>query len=127
MYVLGTGSGTFSSSNIASLRFTNPPRRDVAMLPASGWLVIAYPTDNPGAWLMHCHIAFHVSMGLSVQFIERKSEIALPPTGSQWYSTCQNMKNYMNNSPKYPQDDSGLRKRWPPLAEGEVEDMEMEF
>ena len=28
----------------------------MAFLPSRGWLVIAFPTDNPGAWLMHCHI-----------------------------------------------------------------------
>lgn len=52
------GSGTYSgSSDITSL--INPPRRDVAMLPGSGYLVVAFRTDNPGAWLMHCHIGWH--------------------------------------------------------------------
>ncbi|KAF2269117.1 laccase precursor [Lojkania enalia] len=115
MYVLGTGTGTFSASNIPSLKFTNPPRRDVAFLPGGGWLVIAFPTDNPGAWLMHCHIAFHVSMGLSVQFLEKKANINLPPQNSQWWNTCINWANYQRNKPVYPQDDSGLKKRWPPL------------
>jgi drug/metabolite transporter superfamily protein YnfA len=26
------------------------------MLPGGGYLVLAFVTDNPGAWLMHCHI-----------------------------------------------------------------------
>ena len=34
----------------------NPPRRDVALLPRGGYLIIAFRADNPGAWLMHCHI-----------------------------------------------------------------------
>lgn len=90
-YILGQGDGQFSvASNFNQLRFTNPPRRDVAQLRGGGWLVIAYPTDNPGAWLMHCHIAFHVGMGLSVQFLERKSQITLPATGSEWYNNCNN-------------------------------------
>lgn len=56
-YILGQGTGTFSAANnLAQLNFNNPPRRDVAQLQGGGWLVIAYPTDNPGAWLMHCHI-----------------------------------------------------------------------
>ncbi|ORY01053.1 laccase precursor [Clohesyomyces aquaticus] len=119
-FILGTGSGQFSAANIPQLSFTNPPRRDVAFLPGGGWLVLAYPTDNPGAWLMHCHIAFHVSMGLSVQFLERKSEITLPAPNSEWYNTCQNWKNYQQNHPIYPQDDSGLKKRWPPIVGGEI-------
>lgn len=53
-FVLAQGSGTYSSN--VSLTLTNPPRRDTAMLPGSGYLVIAFKTDNPSAWLMHCHI-----------------------------------------------------------------------
>ncbi|KAJ4347053.1 laccase, multicopper oxidase, benzenediol:oxygen oxidorectuctase [Didymosphaeria variabile] len=118
MYVLGTGSGQFDvDTHLDSLVFTNPPRRDVHHLPAGGWLVIAYPTDNPGAWLMHCHIAFHVAMGLSVQFVERESEIILPAQNSEWFNTCNNYENYVRNKPVYPQDDSGLKKRWPPVLE----------
>ncbi|KAL5402891.1 hypothetical protein PMIN03_010311 [Paraphaeosphaeria minitans] len=115
-YVLGTGPGEFDvDTHLGSLTFTNPTRRDVYHLPAAGWLVIAYPTDNPGAWLMHCHIAFHVAMGLSVQFVERESEIILPAQNSEWFNTCNNYENYIRNRPVYPQDDSGLKKRWPPL------------
>lgn len=50
-------------------------------------------------------------MGLSVQFLERKSEINLPAPNSPWTQTCLNWKNYEANEPKYPQTDSGLRKR----------------
>jgi FtsP/CotA-like multicopper oxidase with cupredoxin domain len=56
-FVLAQGTGTYSS-NVA-LTLSNPPRRDTAMLPASGYLVIAFETDNPGAWLMHCHIGMY--------------------------------------------------------------------
>ncbi|KAF2819653.1 laccase precursor [Ophiobolus disseminans] len=120
-YVLGSGTGTFSAAaNMAQLRFTNPPRRDVVQLPPSGWLVIAYPTDNPGAWLMHCHIAFHVGMGLSMQFLERKQSINLPAPGSEWYQTCDKWATYKaGTTDVYPQDDSGLKKRqWPPVLKG---------
>ncbi|PLN86312.1 Cupredoxin [Aspergillus taichungensis] len=53
----------------------NPPRRDTAMLDAMGYLVIAFRTDNPGAWLMHCHVGWHTSEGFALQFIERDREI----------------------------------------------------
>jgi FtsP/CotA-like multicopper oxidase with cupredoxin domain len=35
-----------------TLNLNNPPRRDVANLPSAGYLVIAFLTDNPGAWLV---------------------------------------------------------------------------
>lgn len=50
-YILAqAASATFDSS--VALNLQNPPRRDVATLPASGYLVIAFLTDNPGAWLV---------------------------------------------------------------------------
>jgi FtsP/CotA-like multicopper oxidase with cupredoxin domain len=58
-YLLGASAanaGQFTTADIAGLNFENPTRRDVAMLPPGGWLVIAFQTNNPGAWLMHCHI-----------------------------------------------------------------------
>ena len=45
------------------------------LLPAAGFLVVAFKTDNPGAWLMHCHIAWHLNMGLGMQILERRKEI----------------------------------------------------
>jgi hypothetical protein len=53
----------------------NPPRRDVALLPKNGYLIIAFRADNPGVWLMHCHIAWHASSGLALQILENKDEI----------------------------------------------------
>jgi FtsP/CotA-like multicopper oxidase with cupredoxin domain len=53
-YVLGAGDGQFNvSTHFSQLRFTNPPRRDVTQLKKNGWLVLAYPTDNPGAVSNH--------------------------------------------------------------------------
>lgn len=44
-------------SNASQLNLSNPPRRDVAMIPASGFLAIAFQNDNPGVWLAHCHVS----------------------------------------------------------------------
>lgn len=52
---------------------SNPPRRDVVLVSANGYAVIAFKADNPGVWLMHCHIAAHASSGLSLQILERQS------------------------------------------------------
>ena len=47
-WVLGSGYGEFDSSQADSLTLVDSPRRDVAMMPASGYLVIAIKTNNPG-------------------------------------------------------------------------------
>ncbi|CUS13825.1 unnamed protein product [Tuber aestivum] len=75
-YVLGKGVGIYENTpNHPKLLLKNPVRRDVAFLPAQGFLVIAFKNDNPGAWLMHCHIAWHLHLGLAMQVIERKEEM----------------------------------------------------
>ncbi|KAF1808399.1 laccase [Eremomyces bilateralis CBS 781.70] len=106
-YILGSGRGTFDKNvNVADLKFNNPDRRDVTFLPGGGWVVVAFPTDNPGAWLMHCHVAWHIGEGLGVQFLERKSEITLP--GPAWQQTCTNWKRYYSGNPAWLKEDSGL-------------------
>ena len=59
-----------------NLKWDNPPRRDVVLLPTDGYVIIAFKTDNPGSWLMHCHIADHASGGLALQIIERQKDAA---------------------------------------------------
>jgi FtsP/CotA-like multicopper oxidase with cupredoxin domain len=73
-FILVQGSSTYLSSSVR-LNTANPPRRDTAMLPASGYLVIAFETYNPGAWLMHCHIGWHTSEGFALQFLEQYDEV----------------------------------------------------
>jgi hypothetical protein len=45
-WVLAQGTGTYDADTV-TLTTTNIPRRDVAMLPASGYLVLAHYIDNP--------------------------------------------------------------------------------
>lgn len=40
------------------------PRRDSAHLPEAGWLAIRIIADNPGVWLLHCHINSHLAVSL---------------------------------------------------------------
>jgi hypothetical protein len=74
--VLDQQENTPWTGNISRLKTSNPIRRDTATLPAGGYLVLAFKSNNPGAWLMHCHIPFHVAAGLGVQFVERFDEIS---------------------------------------------------
>ncbi|RMX90923.1 hypothetical protein D0867_15172 [Hortaea werneckii] len=103
-YILGTGLGDFTEDDLPNLDYNNPARRDVAMLDAGGWLVIAFQTDNPGAWIMHCHIAWHAGEGLAVQFLETKDQIpGIRAPSTDWTETCANWKTF------YPEDATYLR------------------
>lgn len=74
-YVLDQQENAQWAGDISRLKTDNPIRRDTATLPAGGYLVLAFESDNPGAWLMHCHVPFHIAGGLGVQFLERFDEI----------------------------------------------------
>ena len=34
----------------------NPSRRDTITIPPSGYVVLRWRADNPGAWFFHCHV-----------------------------------------------------------------------
>ncbi|KAH8649787.1 putative extracellular dihydrogeodin oxidase/laccase [Xylariales sp. PMI_506] len=105
-WILGQGTGTYDSTT-ADLSFTNPPRRDVVQLPGAGYVVIAFKTDNPGAWLMHCHIAWHTSEGLAIQILERESEFVSLIDADVLNSTCAAWDAYVS-ADDIVQDDSGV-------------------
>lgn len=113
-YVLGRSANMPTATvfdparDTAGLTWTNPTRRDVTMLPGNGWLAVAFRTDNPGAWLFHCHIAWHVAQGLSVQFLERVDEIPATVNLAELEPTCRDWTAYYETSPN-KQHDSGLR------------------
>ena len=78
------------------------------MLPAWGWLVVAYYTSNPGAWVFHCHAAWHVSQGLSVQFLEQQSAIPGAMNLGELTGNCDAWTAYYPAHDPYWQDDSGI-------------------
>ncbi|KAJ3495688.1 hypothetical protein NLG97_g3212 [Lecanicillium saksenae] len=92
-YVLAQGTGGYNSSYLTTS--ANPPRRDVALLPAAGYLVLAFKTDNPGAWLMHCHIGWHTNMGLALQFVEQYKVAKQLVDVGRLTSTCDAWERYI--------------------------------
>ncbi|KAH9979432.1 ferroxidase [Lactifluus volemus] len=53
----------------------NPMRRDTFQVPAGASIALRLVADNPGAWLFHCHIEWHLESGLAVTFIEAPLEM----------------------------------------------------
>ena len=49
--------------DIPGLKRNNPIQKDTLMLPAGGYAVIRFRSNNPGKWFMHCHIEFHSMKG----------------------------------------------------------------
>ncbi|KAF7516968.1 hypothetical protein G7054_g13961 [Neopestalotiopsis clavispora] len=62
-----SGSGSFDGSSTAN---PMPPRRDVISINGGSYARLRITADNPGVFLFHCHIEWHVEMGLSATLIE---------------------------------------------------------
>lgn len=121
--ILGQGQGNFGTAQAQTLNFANPMRRDTVMLQGgagpgqpTGYTVIGFETDNPGAWLMHCHIAWHLDGGLALQFIERPSDItASAYVGKQSFKDeCSALTAYEAANPQGAKTSgqSGLKRRY---------------
>ncbi|KAL1636233.1 hypothetical protein SLS56_001212 [Neofusicoccum ribis] len=93
---------------IKNFKLDNPPRRDVVFLPSNGFVALAFKPDNPGVWLVHCHIAWHASSGLALQILERQPDI-LDTIGTleATNKTCDGWTAWEKAHP-IDQDDSGI-------------------
>ncbi|KAL3426674.1 multicopper oxidase [Phlyctema vagabunda] len=105
MYVLSVGNGTWDGQTIVNP--SNPTRRDVQIIPGNGHMVIQFDQDNPGVWPFHCHIAWHVSAGLSISVLERPDDIAKLPIPSIMAQTCRDWADFTDRA-VVDQIDSGL-------------------
>jgi iron transport multicopper oxidase len=61
-------------------------RRDNWVLAAGGYTVIRFIADNPGVWIIHCHMEWHVDAGLTATIIEAPTQLqaqTFPPAMEQ--------------------------------------------
>jgi Multicopper oxidase len=80
-----------------------------------GYTVIGFETDNPGVWLMHCHIIWHVDGGLALQWLERPDEIDTKSyLSSSFDKECSALSTYEAASPHHVKSSgsSGLKARY---------------
>ncbi|GKT49915.1 iron transport multicopper oxidase FET3 [Colletotrichum spaethianum] len=63
--------GTFADANVTEADFpAMPMRRDTLVVWPNGNIVLRFRANNPGVWLFHCHIEWHVTSGLLATFVE---------------------------------------------------------
>ncbi|KAK1425275.1 hypothetical protein QVD17_20625 [Tagetes erecta] len=72
-YVVGYGSGNYNPQT-ASFNLVDPPYMNTIGVPVGGWAAIRFVADNPGVWLMHCHLETHMAWGLSVALIVKNGQ-----------------------------------------------------
>jgi len=82
-FVLAQGIGKYDAAkDVQTYNLVDPPMRNTALVPISGWTAIRFVANNPGVWFLHCHFEKHVSSGMGMVLIVENgptSETTLPP------------------------------------------------
>ncbi|KAF8703848.1 hypothetical protein HU200_031944 [Digitaria exilis] len=85
-YVVGTGFGNYDANNdTAKYNLVDPVQRNTISVPTAGWVAIRFVADNPGVWIMHCHLDVHLSWGLAMAWLVNDGPLPnqkLPPPPS---------------------------------------------
>ncbi|TRM58139.1 laccase [Schizophyllum amplum] len=77
------------SAGSTSYNYANPVRRDVVNTGLAGDnTTIRFKTDNAGPWILHCHIDWHLDIGLAVVFAEDTGTIAQSQHPAAWDQLC---------------------------------------
>jgi FtsP/CotA-like multicopper oxidase with cupredoxin domain len=87
-WVLARGEGNATAAYAAALNTDSPLKRDVIRVPAAGYAIIRFIADNPGVWLLHCHMEWHFAAGLAMTFIEDTASIGKLQIPSEFTSLC---------------------------------------
>ncbi|GMF48169.1 unnamed protein product [Phytophthora fragariaefolia] len=88
-WVVGSGHASAKdvySNNLHALKLEGVMVRDVYTVPPCtinekaqcvdvGYVVLRFKADNPGLWMMHCHIEWHMSVGMGMIYIEGETEL----------------------------------------------------
>ncbi|KAK3445164.1 hypothetical protein EUGRSUZ_B02753 [Eucalyptus grandis] len=69
-HVVGQGFGNFEPvKDRKKFNLFNPVIRNTIGVPVGGWAAIRFQANNPGVWILHCHLDSHLTMGLATAFV----------------------------------------------------------
>jgi len=84
------------SAGNSTYNFVNPVRRDVVSTGSAGDNVtIRFETDNEGPWILHCHIDWHLNLGLAVVLAEDVPAIAKTKPPVAWDKLCPEYEAFL--------------------------------
>lgn len=70
-----TGAGKYTPGSSTASFPTDPASRDTVSIFGNSYAVLRFKADNPGVWLFHCHIEWHVEMGLTATIVEAPEQL----------------------------------------------------
>ncbi|KAK5730896.1 hypothetical protein LTR15_000834 [Elasticomyces elasticus] len=78
LWVLATHSSSYNWGSFNPFGDAEPPggpynlvdpvKKDTVLIPRRGYAVLRLRADNPGIWLLHCHVLWHMASGMAMAF-----------------------------------------------------------
>ncbi|KAF3774127.1 Laccase-14, partial [Nymphaea thermarum] len=109
-YVVGRGNGNFDpEKDPLSYNLVDPPEENTVGVPSKGWVAVRFRAQNPGVWLLHCHLDNHYAWGMLGVFVVMdgptpETSMLPPPTYMPQCSDAELIQ-------KRPQDPADPEKR----------------
>ncbi|KAF7289715.1 Laccase 1 [Mycena indigotica] len=78
------------SAGSTAYNYVDPVIRDVVTTgtSTSDNTTIRFETDNAGPWFLHCHIDFHLEVGLAIAFAEDTDTVVNSVQPDKWHTLC---------------------------------------
>jgi iron transport multicopper oxidase len=100
-WIVGRGN-TANANDVTPVKTINPLRRDTFTVPPCnvnandecidvGYTTIRFIADNPGVWLLHCHIEWHIQSGLTMTIVESADKLKNKVIASDFINTCKSL------------------------------------
>lgn len=86
----GTFNQQFGQLRRAGVDYGDPAKKDTTQVPSKGVSVLRVHFDNPGFWLMHCHIDWHLGIGMA--FILQVGECSDFAPAPPYFPRCGDYK-----------------------------------
>ncbi|KAE8876322.1 hypothetical protein PF005_g29727 [Phytophthora fragariae] len=120
-WVVGSGHASAQdvyNNKLPALKLKGAMVRDVYTVPPCevdakgvcvnvGYVVLRFKADNPGVWMMHCHVDWHMAIGMGMVFVEGEAE--LHKKGPKAFSSS--LLSVCKNKSKQSEGEAGRRRQ----------------
>ena len=84
--------------------------KDTILVPAGGYAVVQFRSDNPGFWFMHCHIVPDLLEGMAVAINEVEKRQNPPPEGTKTCGDYRISQSLFYEKLAFDPDSSSVKK-----------------
>lgn len=79
---------SWENGKLPAILERSAPVKNTIVVPGGGYVVLRFKADNPGYWLMHCHMELHHRDGMTLVF--KEGEVTDMPSVPRGFPTCGN-------------------------------------